>query len=523
MPTRLRPLFKAILPRVSSHRITGQIPQHLIPTELWEAIFHEVSLNRDLLRISTVCRTFNLLCIRIFLARNGCSDAIFTSPEVVALPHLLDAFHLSLRTFPLLQRFVCDLQRPDLRRDLEFVREIIVRSPNLRSVALRFCKDLFRFPANTVSRRALMSTFSVVLSGVAQRTVGPVFIFSTSEIFSCSPSDIASWNLDLFQFNRALGPRGMINRARRALNFTNELQISSFGVQTEIKLHTGKRHGVNDGVNALTSLITATIESITHDSGRLRSFVLLVFNINSIQNLSLRPAVDKIPPEDLSAVIMHVWLPYLRSVDIEKSTIDPAALRLFLSRHPTIEKIRYSIYGTQSATRPMIDPPLEHPGLKEIHVSAGDMTGLEDSPNVHTFAFAFSCLLSSARRAGLLISLRRISVRTGDITLRLCILGSHLKEPDAIFWSSGDEMSAVARTLHCLRFVELACFSVEAGLTVLPWLALLPAATNIQFRLHLTWGTPPVEEDDLESELAKFLAGAHAALPHVPGITGSVH
>ncbi|KAJ6571334.1 hypothetical protein B0H19DRAFT_1255322 [Mycena capillaripes] len=413
---RVGPLFKAILPRFSWHRISGQIPQDLFPTELWDAIFHEVSLDRDLLRISTVYRTFNLLCIRIFPARNNCS-AIFSSPDVVVLPHLLDAFHLSLRTFPQLQRFVCELKRAEFRRDLEFVRGIMTRAKNLRSLALHFREDLFDLPIDRVSQRALMSTFSAVLSDMAQRTVGPVFIFSTYEIFSCLPRDIAGWNLDIFQFNRALGSRGMINRVRRALHLTVERPDFFDFALTRIQLHTGKRHGVFP----LTSLKSATIESIAHDSGRLRFFVLLVFNVTSIQHLYL--SFSKIAPEDLSAIIMHVSLPYLSRVDIDIVTLDSLALRFFLSRHPTIETIRYNVSGTQSATRPMVNPPLEHPGLKEIHVEGDMVTGLEP------FSFPFSCLLSSAKRAGLLVYVGFASARatqcsifTSGIAVRTCLM-----------------------------------------------------------------------------------------------------
>ncbi|KAJ6571271.1 hypothetical protein B0H19DRAFT_1129603 [Mycena capillaripes] len=520
IPTRLRPLFETILPRVNSYRTTQRVPLSLLPTELWEAIFHELPRNRDLLRISTVCRIFNLLCIRIFLARNNSSEAIFSLPVMDVRSHLLDAFHLSVRTFPLLERVVCEFEGLESRQGLECIRGIIARSKNLRSVVLCSRTDLFHVSTDTAARRALMNAFCAVLSETAQRIDGPVFIFSISEIFSCSPRDIAGWNLDLFQFNHALEPRGIINRARRAFNIIEEPRKPWDDVRTKIRLHTGKRHRVH----ALTTLRSATIESITHDSGRLRSFTVLVFNGSLIRHLSLAPAYDKIPAEDLSAVIVHVSLPYLRSVDIGIGTLCLSALRLFILRHPTIEKIRFRVYSTQSTTRPMIDPPLAHPGLKEIHVSAGDVvTGLEDSPNLQTFSFAFSSSLLSAEHAGLINTIRQISVRTSDTTLQLFILDNRFNKPDATLWCSGDEIAAVARALHCIRSLKLTCFSMEDGFTVLPWLALLPAISNIDFHLFLTRGSPPVEEADLPDELAKFLASAHATLPHVPDITGSAY
>ncbi|KAJ6605021.1 hypothetical protein B0H10DRAFT_1957338 [Mycena sp. CBHHK59/15] len=215
----------------------------------------------------------------------------------------------------------------------------------------------------------------------------------------------------------------------------------------------------------------------------------------AITYLSLGREYDKIPPKDLSAAIEHVSLPHLHNVSIGTDSLDPSALRLFLSRHPKLQKVQYQVYREEFAMQSIIDPPLAHPGITDIHVTAFRMgrliTALDGSPNVHTFSFAFWSRLSSAKLAGLLVDLRAISVCTLETTLEFCLFHNRRSPGNDPFWSSGEEICDITTSLHCVRSVELSCFLVADGLSVLPWLALLPLVLNIRFMLHLKhWSEP---------------------------------
>jgi hypothetical protein len=151
------------------------------------------------------------------------------------------------------------------------------------------------------------------------------------------------------------------------------------------------------------------------------------------------------------------------------------------------------------------------------------VSGLNGSPNLHTFSFAFSTILSSANHAGFLVDLREISLRTIDTFLNLHFCNDRSKSVEGSLWCSGEEACNVAKALHCIRSVDIYCSSVEIGLTALPWLALLPAVLNINFMLSIKWLTQPRPTDEaLESEEVKFVEQARAALPHVPQVTASV-
>jgi hypothetical protein len=250
----------------------------------------------------------------------------------------------------------------------------------------------------------------------------------------------------------------------------------------------------------------------------------------SIRYIRLDTWNDRIPPQDLSAVITRVLLPSLLRITIGVATIDPSALRLFLSRHSTIEHLQYDGSEDDSERRPLVDPPLAHPGLTEIQITVFGkalmgrlVSGLNGSPNLHTFSFAFSTILSSANHAGFLVDLREISLRTIDTFLNLHFCNDRSKSVEGSLWCSGEEACNVAKALHCIRSVDIYCSSVEIGLTALPWLALLPAVLNINFMLSIKWLTQPRPTDEaLESEEVKFVEQARAALPHVPQVTASV-
>ncbi|KAJ7646430.1 hypothetical protein DFH06DRAFT_1332793 [Mycena polygramma] len=470
--------------------------------------------------MSTVCRTFNSICIRILLMRNGDSEALFSRQAVFVSSPLLAALHLSFRNFPF-ERFRCLLGPSNFCRNLRFVREVMGRSKHLRSVHLGFEYDLFHAPTDKISRQALMSAVCGTVSAFAMRTGNPVFIFSGPDIFSCLPHDIAGWNLDLLQFNSTFGPRGLLKRARRTLNL--EVPGPLDYLFTKIKLHTGEQRTVPP----LVHLRSTTIESIRYDS---RSLTILIFDRSSIVAIRLGQACRSIPPDDLSAAIAHVTLPGLRHVDISTDTIHPSALHLFLSRHPKIEIVRCHGLCEESSTRPVLDRPLVHPGFVEISVTSHGLgrviASLIRSPKIHTFAFEFPTQLSAATLEVLLIDLRQISFRTNATTLVLNFACRDRGASATNFWSLSRDACEVAKTLHCVRDVLVLFFTVEDGLGVLSWLALLPAVTRIRFFLQFASFEMSLTDPEWaksESEVAALVDRARTELPHVLDVTGAVY
>ncbi|KAJ7148205.1 hypothetical protein C8R46DRAFT_1231217 [Mycena filopes] len=496
-----------------SRRIgNGQPPQVLLPTELWELVFHHISADEDLLRIATVCATFNGLCIHLFLARNLYPSTLFachTPPFILSL--VLPALHLSFRTFSF-ERFHCELGPTGLHRDLQLVGEIIHRSANLRDLGLFFGEDVFSLleRIDPPSRRTLMQAFCSILATMAKRVDGPVIFLSPNGIRSCRPPDIADWNLDLFQFNAAWRSR-LLAGARDVLHLKAP-KVSPhhryFG-QTELRLHTGR----TVTVKALAKLTCATIQKVADDSGPLRHFTLLVFNPTSITELTLDELYD---PLLLSQLVRHIVLPRLRHLTVDTDNINASALRVFLSTHPTIEYLTCHGRPGKSELQILVDPPLAHPGLRAIESTTtffGRVLGcLITSPQLNEFHFEMGRSIRSSDLARLLTDLRHLSTFPNHTSL---ILDADIDIDVEVFqpWISGAEALEVAPTLQSVRSLRING-SVEIALATLPWLALLPAAVDIQFELGFLWPRPQQSNEELSDERTRVLAAARAALPH---------
>ncbi|KAJ6592600.1 hypothetical protein B0H19DRAFT_1088118 [Mycena capillaripes] len=497
-------------------------PQCILPIELWEIIFQEILLHKALLRISTVCKVFNVLCIRILFARNHYSDELFSSQNLHVPSQILSAFHLSFRPFAF-ERFATDMGPLYLCRDLKFLRDILSRSEHLRELALTFRTDLFRIPDESS-----MAAFRALLSTMVKRVPGPVIIVFPGNIISCRPEDVAHWQLHLFQFNRALGPRGFIMRARHAFGVKVK-RPSWYFRHTKIRFHDGKIYSVP----ALTKLHSATLKSINQGSEPFPSFTLLTFDASSITVLALgRTAHKSISGRHLSVAMVHILLPALHTLGIHIDTIDPAVLGHFLMDHPTLKVFEYGGWREELEPRPLVHPPIAHPGLSRIQcVTFGKRTlgraiiGLDTSPGLNEFSFTFDIFPLPPNMAGLILDLGRISLRRidQDTMLRLTMWDHTKKEEGRVFWASSTEACDVAKELHCVRSVELTCWSVDLAIRMLPWLTLLPAVSAVSFSLHLKrYRSHPQPDEELATELARCLAQANIALPHVPNVTGRV-
>lgn len=118
------------------------------------------------------------------------------------------------------------------------------------------------------------------------------------------------------------------------------------------------------------------------------------------------------------------------------------------------------------------------------------------------------------------ISLRRVDQ---DTLLSLTLWDHETKDEGRVFWASNGEICDLAKRLHCVRSVELTCWSVDVGVRMLPWLNLLPAVSAVEFCPHLKRLNQNFQaEEALAAELDKYMGQARIALPHVPNVTGRV-
>ncbi|KAJ7212545.1 hypothetical protein GGX14DRAFT_620748 [Mycena pura] len=504
-------------------------PHHLLPTELWDCILQEVADDDDLFRLARACKTFNGLCIRTLLRRNGFDENVFVCSKLLVSSHILPVLSLSFRTFPL-EQLLCDLAPPQLRRDLNTVQNIISQSPHLRELSFLFRHDLFKVAGDDASHSALMATFCATLSAMVQRVSGPVFIVTTSTVFSCMPQDVAQWKLDLFEFNAGWGLRGLATRAQRAIGF--EVKPKGFwGPRTTIRLHTGG----NRDVYALTTCHSASVQSIRDATSTIPSFSIITFDPRSVTILRLGDSMAGLLPTLLAqhwgALIAHVALPCVRRVFLVTDTIAPAALHVFLAHHPHVQELDFEgfhIDDGSDVTGAVVAPPLAHPGLTALGIKAFGggilgrlVPGLAAAPQLRKVFFVFSHHLVPAELAGLVRDLHALAPCTNDLTLDIHLFASDRVTDAVACWSTSPEAQRAARALHCVRAVRLTIPSSVMGREAFAWVAQLPALQSFKLLLFISNldGPLAVPEDAEPAATERLVEEARAALPHVQDVS----
>ncbi|KAJ6529029.1 hypothetical protein DFH09DRAFT_1371095, partial [Mycena vulgaris] len=171
----------------------GISPHSIMPVELWDAVFHEIS-DADLLRTAIVCRAFNTLCITIYLARHHISGHSLSSGNLSISSHILRALGLSCDTRPI-TRLVCHFWSFGVRQNLASLQDLLRRSTSLQQLILTFSLDPLEnnfYNRMTPSlQRDLLRTFCAMLSTMAIKTPGPVVLGFGHRFFMCRAKDIA--------------------------------------------------------------------------------------------------------------------------------------------------------------------------------------------------------------------------------------------------------------------------------------------------------------------------------------------
>ncbi|KAJ7652692.1 hypothetical protein DFH06DRAFT_1134147 [Mycena polygramma] len=352
--------------------------------------------------------------------------------------------------------------------------------------------------------RGALRTICSTISTMAGRIAGPVIIFTAdtfaADICSCWPTDIAEWGLHMAKFEHPKSHK-LGSRARHMFRLKEKaIPESRFDRSAHIRMHTGEMRQVE----APSILLSVHLWSIPSNS-LSKPFTILVFNNRLITRLILSqesvPSRPGIPATRLPQPGGRAG----RTAGID--SIDPTALGLFLHQHPTIEDLEYDGRSNELLPRPVVDPPLIHPGLATLDLRRDGerctgrlIPALIHSPNFHTFGFSIGHgFFSPLNLLGFASDLRNISSRQNDIRLKFSFI---IYAPFPT-----EELSDVARTLHCIRWVDIMYSELTQVRTILPWLALLPAVAHIHFRITFGMRSGKRVPDEVAMALARTILG----------------
>ncbi|KAJ7073130.1 hypothetical protein C8F01DRAFT_269195 [Mycena amicta] len=507
----------------------------ILPVELWEAIFEHDLPGMELVSCATLCRLFNELCIEIYLKRRGWAPNIFIQDTLPALtPENLPAVAVYAPSRLLAaKKLACHLEvAKGIDAQLARLKSVAARAPHLEELSVSFDMDLLQTGAGGLPHVGIvLRSLCTILSSVAQRVSGPVFVLSPDAMHTCLPGDIAQWRLERFRYN----PPAPFFRAHRRQEpeDNNELQ-TTIPWTVDTRFH----NGTVSSVAPLRRLHSTTIKLIRGAS----ALSIVAFNVHSLGSLSLNHYNHGNLSPHLDCMIQHVSLPALSALYLHLHNIDPSALRQFLVGHPNL---RWLAVRELAGTTPVIHPPLAHPGITLLHESghpAGRLvSALIDSPRLNTIAITMPAFSTPAQGTGFLNTLRIIVSRSESSpasTLRLdlsfserwryWLWNAHLYKrfSPATSWVDTPEMSAIAPKLTSVRAVQLTVWSLSTARRLLPFLALFPALANLDLVLYSRYSPryqyPPfsrkrkrrsMAEANVEAE--EFLREVTKALPAV--------
>lgn len=498
-------------------RRDGPFPcQDILPVELWDGILHEFS-DENLLRAAAVCRVFNALCISVYLARNKI-PALTASADIQIPAHILPALQLSCTPLPK-KRLVCVFWNFGIPQHLAALRDVVRRSSTLIELTLKFDHDLFgahkfdyTIPGAIRSRRGVMHALCAVLSAMAVKAPGPVVVVSDSIFFIGRAEDVAGWRL-----GETVPPAD--HRAPARAFWTRMKRTLRAELPGPMPRTIPSPDGETTKEMVVTNMHSATVYSHQNAGGSLDPYTLIIFNIDYLTSLYLSHV--PLSGAQLSAILPTFEFPALIRVMIADG-IDPSVLGEFLLRHPRLETFGFETVSRKEPEHSsLISPPIAHPNLNEIRAIGVDninraIACLHLSPRLDLFDFSLVPRRSDSSIVGALNpSFRLIGQRSNDAHLTLCIVDG----TDAEQLFVAEDASAIAKTLHCFRSVEIQTWSVKMGLKTLPWLVLLPALRSVAFILHIEeWAPKRDGNPEAQVGLAKYEEQVKAVLSHVPEI-----
>ncbi|KAJ7434050.1 hypothetical protein B0H11DRAFT_2119601, partial [Mycena galericulata] len=490
------PLTHSLGRRLSSlarrHR-PGVPPETLLPVELWDYVFHELP-DYPLLTISGTCRTFNALCMPIFLLRKGIPSDSLAAGDLAILPHLITALQLSFYTPPI-QSLSCQFWAFRTYEHLRSLRNLIYRSSSIKKLELLF--DGFLSVTSTTvmlgqySARATMDLFRDIAYAMSARFSGPVVIVGPHDIFTCHPRDVRRWKIYNFHFSGGFG------------NYISSAFKSTQSIFTTVRLH----NGATAKVHPLGSILSAHIYEIPSITKRPdASSTLIVLNHQHITSIVLgdpdhaQTTLDF--GDELSVILPCITLPALDSVTLNTDNVDAVILSQFLARHRTLLSVAHGAGQVKNSTEALISPAVALPELNRVNATVPMnmirlLDAFEASPKLSNLGFHYD-RSSPQDTAALKTLFRRISRRPKDTYLQLVLPPGTTKPMD-------EEERAIAGSLNCIRSVQIACLRLETAANILPWLALLPRLQSVDLRFLLA------RVDAVEKTV--FISEVMAALP----------
>ncbi|KAF7352135.1 hypothetical protein MVEN_01176600 [Mycena venus] len=172
----------------------------------------------------------------------------------------------------------------------------------------------------------------------------PIVVLHSQQLLEYTLQDVASWQLPRFSARPMLVP---------------DMLHASLGPRVE----TGS-----------SDFSSVSVCSVPTTSDPLGSCTILVPGPPIVAldlggwSLGAKNALTSV---EITAILPHLTLPHLHTLLIETGDIEPATLGAFLSRHPKILSLAYEpseILHRRSAA--LISPPIAHPGLTKISVTA---------------------------------------------------------------------------------------------------------------------------------------------------------
>ncbi|KAF7300138.1 F-box domain-containing protein [Mycena kentingensis (nom. inval.)] len=525
----------------------------ILPYELWEIIFRQEHTASELLGCAKLCHCFNELCLRIYLEGRGWTPEKLFAAEIPAISEdILPVLALYNPARPLaVRKFACTLpgsmhtkQRiAALGSLVGSLASVVSRATKLEELSVTFAYDIIANARRVQDGRKILRALCGVLSAATKRVNGPVYVLTDGAIHSCRPQDIAGWKLERFQYNPLAG-KGQ------------DVSPSSSGPwSVDTRLHTGKTAQVRP-LRCITSLSLR----VSGDGGHS----ILILDPRSISYISLRD--DAFP---LDPILASLSLPSLRTVNVHSATIDPRGLRTLLVNHPGVVRMEYHTSPpSPGVPRPLIEPPLAHPGLIELATiaSAGRLIpALIDSPHLRVLSYSLPAFLPLTKSDAFLADLRAIAARTpaqddsdatpaphasrfiasdreNRLTLKLSfyerrqywLWNSHrLKASNpALAFASHPRLPDIVAGLDTVRAVYLTFWSMHAAQRAIPFLALFPANSleDVDFGLegvkdsvqyqHAPWSRKSKKEHTLTfKDMERFLDGVRRQLPGVKSVT----
>ncbi|KAJ7121900.1 hypothetical protein C8R43DRAFT_1136410 [Mycena crocata] len=310
----------------------GKAAPAAIPVEVWQHIFHELDADKlwDIAALNAP--PFSGWCNEILL----CHNAPFVDTHDEAANSIkFDALHASLSA-PLGRDITCRFKGPFGTKHLLRLRDIVVQSTELQGLH-------FEFRRPNYDDKAFVLALNNVIYAMSATTNGNVVAV-----------ELSLQSIRCLQMASKAKPGGL----RKTYQTGPQQSSESF-----------KQDGVMDW-SPKSPAASVTLKCIdSSQSGSLAPFTVAVQNTLQGRTLKLGDIGQSdrttLTGHQLSAILPHITLDRLNTLEIHTAEIDPSVLREFLSRHRALTHISYiRVTDAGQVTHSVTTPRLFRPTLQ---------------------------------------------------------------------------------------------------------------------------------------------------------------